>query len=84
MMFFMQRSQYPEHPYMKYVKPRKMHYYTLIQLGLLGLLYAVKSYKTIAIVFPLVIAACIPISIRLYVLPRIFSKDELILLDAED
>mmetsp|Transcript_23146 Transcript_23146/g.34321 ORF Transcript_23146/g.34321 Transcript_23146/m.34321 type:complete len:634 (+) Transcript_23146:169-2070(+) len=82
MMYFMQPSKYPDHPYTKHVSPRKMHCYTLIQMGLFGLLYAVKSYKTISIAFPLVIAACIPI--RLYVLPRIFSQDELILLDAED
>ena len=42
----------------------------------------VKSIKSISIAFPLIIAACIPM--RLYILPKIFSKDELILLDAGD
>ena len=38
--------------------------------------------KSIAIAFPLVIAACIPI--RLFLLPRLFSKDELEALDGDD
>lgn len=59
-----------------------MHMYTLMQLSLFVLLYAVKSIKVIAIAFPIVIAACIPF--RLFVLPRIFSEDELIVLDSED
>ena len=42
----------------------------------------VKAVKSIAIAFPLVIAACIPI--RLFLLPRLFSKDELEALDGDD
>ena len=81
-MFFMQPSKHPSNHFTKNVSKRKMHIFTFIQLGLFVLLYAVKSIKPIAIAFPIVIAACIPI--RLYVLPRIFTADELILLDAED
>jgi len=81
-MFFMQPSQYPDHPYTKYIAPRKLHTYTFIQLAFFLLLYMVKSIKSISIAFPLIIAACIPM--RLYILPKIFSKDELILLDAGD
>jgi len=46
------------------------------------MLYEIKSFKPIAIAFPLVIAACIPI--RLYLLPKWFTEDELILLDSGD
>ena len=83
MMFFKQPSKYPasEH-YTTHVSKTKMHTYTLIQLSLFVLLYAVKSAKPVAIAFPIVIAACIPI--RLYLLPKFFTDDELILLDAED
>ncbi len=81
-MFFMQPSKYPEEPYTKYMSPKRMHIYTLCQLALFVLLYAVKSIKSIAIAFPIIIAACIPV--RLYILPRIFSEDELIVLDSED
>lgn len=81
-MFFMQPSKYPEEPYTKYMDAKKMHIYTLLQLFLFVLLYAVKSIKVIAIAFPIVIAACIPF--RMYILPRIFSEGELIVLDSED
>jgi hypothetical protein len=67
-------------PYTKYVKPmRRVHLYTLIQLFFFVLLYAVKNYKKISISFPLFILLCIPV--RIYLLPKIFSDDELTLLD---
>jgi hypothetical protein len=81
-MFFMQPSRYPNEPYTQYTKKKKMHTYTLIQLSLFALLYAVKSIKPIAIAFPIVIAACIPF--RLYILPKFFKEGELIVLDSED
>jgi len=81
-MLFMQPILYPDSPYTKYVDRRKMHMYTMIQVVLFTILYAVKSIKSIAIAFPLIIGAFIPI--RLYALPKIFTKDELILLDNED
>jgi len=58
-----------------------MHYFTLIQLFFFALLYVVKSIKAIAIAFPIIIAACIPV--RLYLLPKIFTRDELILIDSD-
>ncbi len=54
-MFFMQPSRYPNEPYMQYTNKKKMHTYTGIQLSLFALLYAVKSFKPIAIAFPIVI-----------------------------
>ena len=60
----------------------KLHLYTLLQLALFLLLYVVKATKSIAIAFPLVIAACIPI--RLFVLPRLFTAAELKALDGDD
>lgn len=80
-MFFMQPSKYPLEPYTMHVKPRRMHAFTGIQLGLFVLLYAVKSIKVIAIAFPIVIACCIPI--RLYLLPRYFTEKELVMLDSD-
>jgi len=81
-MFFMQSSKHPIEPYTEHVKTSRMHLYTCIQLILFLILYFVKSFKTISIAFPIIIAACIPI--RVYVLPMIFSEEELIMLDAED
>ena len=81
-MFFMQPSKYPVEAYTTYMSPKRMHIYTLLQLSLFVLLYAVKSIKAVAIAFPIIIAACIPF--RVFVLPRIFSEGELIVLDSED
>ena len=81
LMFFMQPSKYPVQPYTQYMKPTRMHLFTSIQLFFFALLYTVKSIKTIAIAFPICIALCIPI--RLYVLPKIFTQDELILIDSD-
>ena len=84
LLFGMQPSLYPEKPYTQpqTISRRKLHLYTALQLALFLLLYVVKAIKAIAIAFPLVIAACIPI--RLYVLPRLFSKAELHALDGDD
>jgi hypothetical protein len=63
--------------------PRKsLHCFTAIQLGLFMLLFFVKSIKTIAIAFPIIIALCIPF--RVYVLPKIFTEEELIMLDSDE
>lgn len=81
LMLFMQPTKYPVQPYTQYMKPKRMHLFTLIQLLLFAALYAVKSIKTIAIAFPILIAACIPV--RLYILPLIFTDDELVLIDSD-
>lgn len=67
-------------PYTKYVKPlKRVHLFTAIQLFFFALLYAVKSFKMIAIAFPIMILLCIPV--RIFLLPKMFSEDELTLLD---
>jgi hypothetical protein len=81
-MFFMQSTLYPKKPHTDNIVPGRMHMFTGIQLALFILLYVVKSIKSIAILFPLVIAACIPI--RLYLLPKYFSKEELVYIDGDD
>jgi HCO3- transporter family len=85
LLFFMEPSKYTDasdEPFIENVATYRIHVYTGIQLFLFVLLYAVKSIKPIAIAFPIVIAACIPV--RLYILPKIFSADELILMDSGD
>jgi len=81
-MFFMQPSRLPDYPFTKYMPHKKMHMFTAIQVALFALLTAFRSIKVIAIAFAVVIKICIPI--RMYILPRWFSEEELILLDAED
>ena len=82
LMLFMQPSRCPKRPYTEYVPRRDMIRMTVVQVALFALLYIVKTIKSIAIAFPLVIAACIPM--RLYVLPRMISADALIFLDGDD
>jgi len=82
LMFFMQPAKYPPEPYTKYVKPKRMHIFTLIQLGLFLLLYVVKSIKVIAIAFPIIIALCIPM--RLFILTKIFTPEELVMIDTDE
>ena len=67
-------------PYIKYVAPfHRVHLFTIIQLFFFALLYVVKNFKMISIAFPLFILLCIPV--RIYLLPKIFTDDELTLLD---
>lgn len=67
-------------PYIKYIPSlRRVHLFTVIQLFFFALLYVVKNFKMISIAFPLFILLCIPV--RLYLLPKIFTDDELTLLD---
>lgn len=82
MMFFMQPSRYPKCGYTEHVSRGQMQRFTAVQLFLFVLLYFVKSVKSIAILFPLVIAACIPV--RVWLLPRYFTKEELIYIDGDD
>ena len=84
LLIFKQPSRYGEtgEAFAKHMKPGRIHIFTAIQLFLFISLYMVKAVKTIAIAFPVVIALCIPI--RLYLLPKIFTPDELVLLDGDD
>mmetsp|Transcript_7729 Transcript_7729/g.9667 ORF Transcript_7729/g.9667 Transcript_7729/m.9667 type:complete len:196 (+) Transcript_7729:1-588(+) len=81
-MFFMQPSRFPDTPYTKHTDTNTMRLYTGIQLFFFLLLYVVKSIKMIAIAFPVVIAICIPV--RLYILPKFMTHNELVLLDGDD
>lgn len=78
----MQPSRYPRDPSVEHVRLGRIHKFTMIQLGFFCLLYTVKSIKTIAIAFPIVIALCIPF--RVYILPKLFTEEELIMLDSDD
>jgi len=84
LLFFKQPSRYGEtgESFSIHMKPTRIHIFTAIQLFLFVGLYVVKAIKLIAIAFPIVIALCIPI--RLYVLPKWFTADELTLLDGDD
>lgn len=80
--WFMERSRYPDTPWTKHMPRSQMNKYTFIQLVLFVMLMAFRSVKVVAIAFPIVVKACIPI--RMYILPKLFKEEELCLLDAED
>ena len=61
------------------MEKNRIHLYTFVQIIFFGLLYMVKTIKTIAIAFPFFILLCIPV--RLYLLPKWFYDFELIVLD---
>lgn len=79
LLFFQQPDKVASTPYTDNMPVKRINLYTILQLVMFGLLYGVKNYKTISIGFPLFILLCIPV--RLYVLPKIFTEDELTLLD---
>jgi len=81
-MFFMQPSKYPKEPYTVHMKKSKMHTFTAIQLLIFAGLYVVIATKTLAITFPFFILACIPI--RLYILPKYFTEEELLFIDSDE
>merc|ERR1712061_398863 len=78
----MQPSKYPQCPHTEHVPRSKMHLFTIIQIVLFVAMYVIKSVKQIALLFPIIIALCIPI--RLYMLPRIFDERTLVFLDGDD
>jgi len=82
LMVFMQPSRYPKRPYVGRVKRRDMFLMTGIQFGLFAMLYVIKSIKAIALAFPIIIALCIPV--RIYLLPRLFDQETLVLLDGDE
>lgn len=81
-MLFMQPSRIPDEPFSKYMAHKRMHLFTFVQIFIFICLIVFRSIKQIAIAFPIIIKLCIPI--RTYLLPKWFSDEELVLLDAED
>ena len=81
-MLFMEPSKYPKSAMTQEVPHWTMHKFTAVQLTMFVILYAVKEIEVIAIAFPLVIAACIPT--RIYLLPKMFTEEEIELMDGEE
>ena len=80
--WFMDSRKYPDEPWTKYMSRSQLHKFTAIQVILFVMLMTFRSIKVVAIAFPIVVKACIPI--RMYILPKMFTEEELCLLDAED
>ncbi|XP_013390370.1 sodium bicarbonate cotransporter 3 [Lingula anatina] len=75
---FMPNKYQPDYMFLRHVKTRRVHIFTLIQIVCLILLWIVKSVKAISIAFPLmVLLMCV---VRKF-LERIFNQRELFWLD---
>ena len=59
----------------------RIHLYTLVQLLCLAACWGMRFTGKFALAFPLVVVAFVPL--RLYLLPKMFSSEELELLDSE-
>jgi hypothetical protein len=74
-------SKYPKYPYVKTVSAKRIHVFTFLQFLMLCILYALKSIKAVAVIFPFFIAALVPIR---WSFKTIFSAEELHALDSYD
>jgi len=77
----MQPSLYPPTSYVRQVSRLKLHAFTFLQLVCLGALWGVKE-SICGVGFPAVVCCLVPL--RLYLLPRAFSKRELRFLDTDE
>merc|ERR1712151_145349 len=82
--FIWEESKYPKYPYVKALKSsenssmKRIHVFTFLQLVCLGVLYALKSIKAVAVVFPFFIASLVFIR---WGFKKIFPEEELEALD---
>merc|ERR1711957_330015 len=74
-------SKYPKYSFVKTVSSNKIHIFTFLQVLMLGILYALKSIKAVAVVFPFFIAALVPIR---WSFAKIFTPEELLALDGQE
>merc|ERR1712151_1452587 len=74
-------SKFPRYSYVKKCTTGKIHLFTFLQFICLGVLYALKSMKSIAVVFPFFIASLVGVR---YMFKFFFSQEELQALDGHD
>lgn len=79
-LWFTDPEQYPALHYLRSVPKAVVHRYTILQIGLLGLLWVLKT-SSLGILFPLLTALLVPV--RLF-LDRFFDPADLSQLDAEE
>lgn len=78
LILFMPTKYQPDLTYLRHVKTKRVHLFTLLQILCLAVLWAIKAVKSISIVFPMmVVGTCF---VR-KAIERIFSMDELKWLD---
>merc|ERR550537_1719355 len=71
-------TKYPKYDYVAKVASARIHKFTVLQFICLCILYALKSIKEVAVIFPFFIAALVPIR---WSFNKIFTVEELDALD---
>jgi hypothetical protein len=56
---FMPEKYQPDNVYLRHVRTRRVHMFTMIQLSCLALLWIIKSIKSISILFPIMVLALV-------------------------
>ncbi|PRQ04613.1 HCO3- transporter family protein [Enhygromyxa salina] len=79
-LWFTDRSLYPETHYIRTVPRRKIHLFTIIQLGGLIALWVLKT-SPLGLLFPILIALLVPLRLAM---KRLFTEAELEALDGEE
>merc|ERR1712048_888104 len=85
--FIWDESKFPQYPYIKTLQSsddsnmRRVHVFTFLQLICLGVLYALKSIKAVAVVFPFFIASLVGVRA---LFRKIFTEEELEALDGHE
>merc|ERR1712048_660234 len=85
--FIWDESKFPQYPYIKTLQSsddssmKRVHLFTFLQLICLGILYALKSIKAVAVVFPFFIASLVGVRA---LFRKIFSEEELEALDGHE
>nr|XP_027203060.1 sodium-driven chloride bicarbonate exchanger-like [Dermatophagoides pteronyssinus] len=78
LIIFMPQKYQPDYVFLRYVPTWKVHMFTLIQIICFLLLWAVKSYKKISIMFPLMLLVIVIVR---KLLDFVFTRQELKILD---
>ena len=60
LIIFMPQKYQPDYVYLRHVRSHRCHIFTAIQIACLAALWAIKSIKSISIIFPLMVRACAP------------------------
>merc|ERR1712232_1526944 len=82
--FIWDESKFPQYPYIKTLQAsqassmKRVHIFTFLQLICLGILYALKSIKAVAVVFPFFIASLVGVRA---LFRKFFTEEELEALD---
>jgi len=59
LLIFMPEKYQPDYVYLRHVRTRRVHLFTIIQLTCLILLWVIKSIKSISILFPIMVLALV-------------------------